>query len=163
MYRSPRNPSAAMTSSYGRIRLTSSGPRRSRVESRDSTWRRRARRKSFSTSARGNPVSARMAVTGDDLGRLAAGAELEQVPAGDVADGGTAEPHRRWHRTVRVHVAVQQHRCSQRGDQRVVAAEATVRRVVAVPGTAQRRVREQDVDATAVTQPAPGTPAAERP
>ena len=122
------------------------------VASRDSTWRRRARWKSFSTSERGNPVSAGMTVSRDDLGGLAAGAKLEQVPAGDVADGGTAEPQRRRHRTVRVHVAVQQDGRPQRGGQRVVAAEATVRGVVAVPDPARRGVGQQDVDGPAVTE-----------
>ena len=65
-YRSPRRPSAATTSSNGRMRLTSSGSRRSRWASRASTWRRRTRRKSFSTSARGKPVSAGIPGTSSD-------------------------------------------------------------------------------------------------
>ena len=48
----------ASTSSSGRITFTSSGARRSRRTSRASCWRRRTRRKSSATSARGNPVSA---------------------------------------------------------------------------------------------------------
>jgi len=71
-----------------------------------------------------------------------------------------AEPQRRRRRTVRVHMTVQQNGRSQRGDQRVVAAEAPVHGVIAVPGAARRGVREQDVDAAPVPQPAPGGPAA---
>ena len=56
----------------------------------------------------GKPGVSGHTLSRDDLGWLAAGAKLEQVPAGDVADGGSAEPQRRRHRTVRVHVAVQQ-------------------------------------------------------
>ncbi len=63
-----------------------------------------------------------------------------------------AQPQRRRNRTVRVHVAVQQDGRPQRGGQRAVAAEATVRGVVAVPDTARRGVREQDVDAPASKQ-----------
>ena len=89
--RSPRMPSAATTSSNGRIRLTSSGPRRSRWASLASTCRRRMRRKSFSTSARGKPVSRAIAVTGEKFAEGAAGLDLEQVPPGHVADHGAPQ------------------------------------------------------------------------
>ena len=60
--RSPRRPRAASTSSSGRMTFTSSGARRSRWTILASTWRRLTRRKSFSTSERGNPVSAGIAL-----------------------------------------------------------------------------------------------------
>ena len=119
--RSPRQPRAATTSSNGRMRLTSSGSRRSRWASRASTWRRRTRRKSFSTSARGKPVSAGIALPAARESRPTARAgagvarparsrpDLEQVPAGHVADERAAQPDGPGAHAVRVHVPVQQH------------------------------------------------------
>ena len=66
-------------------------------------------------------------------------------------------------RAVGMHVAVQQRRGLERGDQAAQPSEPAVRRVVAVPDAARRRVRQQHVDPAAVPLPAPPRPASQRP
>src|SRR5262245_21773627 len=152
--RSPRRPSAATTSSNGRIRLTSSGSRRSRWPSRASTWRRRARSKSFSTSERGNPVSATTASAlrpGVPVGGPARG-YVQQVTAGHVVHLGTAEGTAAGGALVRQDVPVQHDPRGQRGDQRGQRSEPVVRRVRAVPVPGRRGVGEQHVHRRAAAQ-----------
>ena len=144
--RSPRNPRAATTSSSGRMTLTSSGARRSRWTSRASTWRRRMRRKSFSTSECGKPVSAGIAVAPpparpvptarpaqEELGqpgrqaRSRAGASRSRC-----GPPCAAQPPKPGARPGRVRVPVQQRGGAQRPDQPVQRAEPAVRGVVVV-------------------------------
>src|SRR5262245_36086435 len=141
------------------MRLTSSGSPRSRWASWASTWRRRARRKSSATSARGKPVSAGMGVA--VRGVLDAGAwlDFQQVPAHDVAHDVPAEPVAAGRRAVGVDMPVRQQDGLEPRGEPARRAEPLMRRVVAVPGARRWRVGEQHVDAVAVPEPAPpGTP-----
>ena len=66
-------------------------------------------------------------------------------------------------RAVGVHVAVQQRRGLERGDQAAQPFEPAVRQVVAVTDATWRRVRQQHVDPAAVPLPAPPRPASQHP
>src|SRR5580692_3952284 len=125
-------------------------------------WRRRARWKSSSTSARGKPVSG-IATTGEQLSQADARLDPEQVPSGDVAYRGAAQPTPPNGRAVGMHVTMQQRHRLERGDQAGQRPEPAVRRVVAVADTPWRRVGEHYVDPAAVPPPAPPRPASQRP
>src|SRR5215467_14613309 len=148
-------PSAATTSSNGRMRLTSSGSRSNRWASWASTWRRRARWNSSATSARGKPVSPGMGAT--PRGGLNAGTwlDLQQVPAHDVAHHGPADSVGAGWRAVEVDMPVQQQGGLEPRGEPVHRGEPLMRRVVAVPGARRRRVSEQHIDAAPVMEPAP--------
>ena len=169
-------PSAATTSSSGRMRLTSSGSRRSRRASRASTSRRRARRKSFSTSARGKPVSARIAVSAAPRGQ-ALGQRWPARAARYRADA--ARPHcaprcgraarparcpRRWDLTCGraraparpgAHGHAAAPRAASAATRLRYAAEPAVRQVGAIADAERRGMSQQYVNTAAVAQPAP--------
>src|SRR5215472_6245568 len=125
--------------------------------SRASTWWRRARRKSSSTSARGKPVSAGMATRR----ALEAGARLyvKKMPPHDVAHHGPPQLMVLGRRPVRVDMAVQQQGRLKPGGEPVECAEPLMGRVLGVARTLRWGVGEQHVDATPVADPAPPGPA----
>src|SRR5215831_12700297 len=141
------------------MRLTSSGSPRSRWASWASTWRRRARRKSSATSARGKPVSPGMGVAPRRVPETGTRFDIQQVPAHDVAHGGPAELVAAGRHAVGVDMPVQKQGGLEPCGEPAQRAESLMRRVVALPGTRRRRVGEQYIDAAPVPDPAPpGTP-----
>ncbi len=146
---SSTSPSASTTSWNDSALRSPLSLRSRRAVSAAMTWRRRARRKSASASARGEPVSRIIVVlprgASSNIG-ISNIRDLEHAVGDHVADRRVADPPVGPRLAVGVDVAVQVPARMQPLQQGVQRVDADVRAVVLVAEAARRCVREQDVD-----------------